>query len=324
MRVGLVYDRMEDYGLTIDNGYFDFSTIDEIENVKECLFEAGFSVIDIGNLDRFKKLVIEDKCKIDIIFNMTEGFKSRNREGLIPALCEAYNIKCVGTDDFGLSLTLHKFHTKVFLQNFGIKIPKHFLFNLKLNKLEDIGELMNLHKLKFPMIIKPNREGSSMGVHLVNLLDEAKELLIKVSKNYEQEILCEEYINGRELSVPIIGRFPKAEVMGIIEYMSSTNTPLGIFTAQKKKMDLLIPKYPELKVELEREIIHQSILAYYALELKDYARIDWIIEGDELFFLEATPLPAFGKNDCFEICANSKGYTFSDLLKKIINNAINC
>ena len=91
MKVGLCYDLQDTYQITGEAIYKDFSFLSEVEYVERCLKKAGHKVIMINGLEKFIRNIRHYKRDCDIIFNMMEGYGSRNREGLVPALCEDLN-----------------------------------------------------------------------------------------------------------------------------------------------------------------------------------------------------------------------------------------
>lgn len=319
MVIGLLYDCKEDFNL-FDDSYCDFSYKGEAENIKNELEKLGHKVIDIGHMKNFVDLVINKKLMVDLVFNMIEGYMSRNREGLVPGICEALGIKFVGTDSFGLSLSLHKFHTNLLVQSMGINIPKSFLFDFSIHNIEELADYVKKAKIEFPIITKPNHEGSSMGITLVDNLAELKNAIETLYKKYNQEILCQEYIIGEEMSVPMIECKGDIQILGVVGFDKINGERIGIFTTEKKNNNLHLQRPPlQSKMTLDK-VKDDSVKAFKILKLKSYCRMDWIVKNDIPYFLEATPLPSFDKGNCFQWCANENNKKFSDVLKQIIEN----
>lgn len=155
MVIGLLYDYKRDYNIK-DDLYCDFSYETEVDNVRNALKRLGYIVCDIGNIQNFKNQIINGSLEIDLIFNMMEGYKSRNREGIIPAVCEMLGIKYIGTDAFGMSLTLHKFHTSLFVRSLGICTPESVLFDFEVHCIDDLIDNIKHKGMDFPLIVKPN------------------------------------------------------------------------------------------------------------------------------------------------------------------------
>lgn len=172
--------------------------------MKKELEKLDHTVNLLGNAQNIIELIKHDKLNCDIVYNTVEGVASRNREGIIPALLEAYSIPYIGTDAFGLSLTLNKALTKIIAQHYGIKVPHGFL--VKYPSGSDI--VNNLKGLHFPIIIKPNFEGNSSGISVCYDISEAQEKIVALLDTYCTDIICEEFILGEEITVPYIDTAP--------------------------------------------------------------------------------------------------------------------
>ena len=321
MVIGLLYDYKSDYKIK-DYLYFDFSYETEVQNVKNALNQLGYIICDIGNMENFQKRIVNEDLKVDLIFNMIEGFKSRNREGIVPAICEALGIKYIGTDAFGMSLTLHKFHTSLLVQSLGICTPESILFDFEVQCIDDLVNNIERKGMMYPLIVKPNREGSSMGVTLVHGLEELENAVKNIYRNYSQQVLCQEYILGEEMSVPMIETKEEIKILGIVGFSQSNGEELGIFTTQKKNNNLHLQRSPMQSKQVLNKIEKDSINIFKFLKLKSYCRMDWIVKNNVPYFLEATPLPSFDVGNCFEWCACNISKSFSDVLKSIIENVM--
>ena len=132
MIIGIAYDKREDYSFNSDASYFDFTTAAELSYVKQTLEKCGHTVKLLGNYyDILKAVACEMLNDIDLVFNMSEGLKSRNREGTVPILLEMAKIPYTGTDAYGLGLCLNKYHSKIIADYLGIQTPEYFMVNSK-------------------------------------------------------------------------------------------------------------------------------------------------------------------------------------------------
>ncbi len=203
MKIGITYDTAEMYFSDKDNRlHYDFAESLSIQNIKKELQELGCSVDLIGNKDNLLKLIKQDKADFDLIYNTAEGLNSRNREGLIPAILEACNINYMGTDAFGLSMTLDKALMKCLAEQAGIRTPQYCLYCGN-NSEKDV--LQQMRQLSYPVIIKPNYEGNSSGICVAKDFENALMIVRNLFSQYQTGILCEEFIFGREITVPVIG-----------------------------------------------------------------------------------------------------------------------
>lgn len=121
MRIGLVFDIREDYGLEASDVTFcDFNYLSDMQYLQNTLEQSGHYVLPVGAPHSFARMLREDKLKdIDIIMNFGEGFLSRNREGIVPALCEIFHLPYTGSDAFAMVLTLDQAYNHALCRKLG-------------------------------------------------------------------------------------------------------------------------------------------------------------------------------------------------------------
>ncbi len=310
MNIGLFYDTAGSHKLENDNLFFDFSLLEEVEYVKQKLLTLGHNVTMIWDIKEFIKNIDFYKQRIDVIFNMYEGIKSRNREGLVPAVCEAYGIAYTGSDAFGTSLTLNKFFLKLYASTLGIHVPK--ALRITQNQQTIQWDL-------FPCIIKPEHEGSSMGVYLINNKNQLNLMLNKIIHSYNQPALIEEYINGPEVSVCIIEENDIPEIVSIKQFSTLDGKTISVFDRDTKKLNNHESFTPNLNKEQIDKLVEQSKNIFKSLPLHDVARIDWrISKNEEPYLLEITPLPDWQPDAEFD----SESRDLAVTLNKILTNAL--
>ena len=316
MRIAFVYDDQEDYFVTNRIEYADFCLKEEADLIISSLEKLGHTVKVIKGKNELKKH-LNEIFEMDLVFNKTEGFKSRNREGLVPAVMEMFDVPFVGTDAYGFSLSLNKYHTKLIARDKGILTPDFFIVEIE----DDCKKVRNMD---FPIIVKPNNEGSSMGCHVFRQLNHkvyetAKGLLDK----YRQPVIVEKYIEGIDISVPIIGTGNKAECIGIVEFSNADGSYPEIASTKFKYIDDYKTKILFRDKAVLDKIKKSALGIYKALGCKDYGRVDFRLKDDEPFFLEINPLPTLCENGAFDICAKNLGVNMVDIIDKIIESAIN-
>lgn len=323
IKIAIVFDTKEDYGIdTADLDYCDFSYMSDVERMKEELEYEGYEVTLINPPGKFFEMVKNTDYKklFDVVFNMSEGFKSRNREMVVPIVCETLQIPYIGSDAYGLSFTNHKFHTKLFAKHLGINTPDYFYFDYRIHTFQFLGDFFEKNNSWFPVIVKPNREGSSMGLRKVNDINQLISAVEELIELYEQEIIIEKYIDGPDILSFIIGTENEAEVYPLVEVVNSDGTYLDLWDTERKRMntDYIPACIPEHTTE---KIKKQSLLLHNALQLYDISRIDWRVDKEGVpFFLESTPLPSLGKD--FNCCAKSMNLNFHQLIGVAVNQAL--
>ena len=315
MKVAFVYDDQDDYLVENKIEYADFCLKEEADLIINALEKLGHIVSVVKGKEQLKKNIYKIS-EMDLVFNKTEGFKSRNREGLVPAVMEMFDIPFVGTDAYGFSLSLNKYHTKLIARDKGILTPDFLL-------IEDEEDFKNIDDLKFPIIIKPNSEGSSMGCQVFQ--EPNSELYIAIRKlvhKFNQPVIIEEYVKGIDISVPIIGTGKNAESIGIVEFSNADGSYPEIASTEFKYIDDYKTKILYRDEKVLEKIKNDAIKIYRALGCKDYGRIDFRLKGDMPYFLEINPLPTLCANGAFAVCAEKLGLDMVDIINKIIKSAM--
>ena len=316
MRIGIAYDTKDMYNLE-NKIYNDFAEKQSILLLKRELEHLGHQVFLLGNAQNIIKLIKEDSINCDIVYNTAEGISSRNREGILPALFEAYRIPYIGTDAFGLSLTLNKYLTKIIAQHYGIKTPESILVSYP-GIDNNIGE--ELEKLHFPIILKPNYEGNSSGISVCYTNNDAKYRINELLKLYHTDILCEEFIFGKEITVPYIDTTPQkiwdvttVDVQKTDDFWLDTNWKLnGDYNNIILNLDTQTKSYFEYAVTT----------LFKAIGCRDFCRFDFRLSKDNhVYFIEANPLPALFKGGSFDVVGGKYGYTYGETIQLIIETA---
>ncbi|MFW9928381.1 MAG: ATP-grasp domain-containing protein [Candidatus Thorarchaeota archaeon] len=323
MRIGLILNtRREKNEFEVE--YDPPHTVDLIrKGIENAGYECVFIEADENVVENIKMQ------KPDLVFNRAEGLKGESRESHIPAILEMLGIPYVGSNVLTTAIALNKGWTKKILAYHGIKSAS---FEIITNLQE-----LSILKLEFPVILKPNEEGSSIGINEDNVVNNYQKMEKKAKEMieiYEEQILIEEFIEGREFSVGVLGKKSgEFEVLSIIEIdFSLFPTEVGNVFGQRAKTVLdnldhyICPAM--IPIEMENEIKETTIKICKILDVEDFARIDFRYnQGNELFFLEINPLPGMDfdlKNNDFSFypyMAFKSGYTYDELVKRIIESA---
>lgn len=320
LKIGITYDTKEDYENIDYSKYCDFASLTSISFLKKQFEQAGFEVRLIGTYEKLNALIQSGQLDVDYIYNTAEGLCSRNREGLIPALLEAHKIPFIGSDSYALSLTLNKYHTKLLAQANNIPTPTAELVYLYDEETEIVEKLK---RLSFPIIVKPNYEGSSMGVFYAKTLEEGLQYIREDQETYNQEILCEEFIDGMEITVPVIGNGKDTKALGSVEFYRSNNKPIFLFESDDKHYKDIKCRKAALPSHIEKKVTAYSEQLHNFLGCRDVNRVDFRLSSDyHIYFLEMNPLPALDPEGSF-VCASSiQGMDFPKILNKIVEFAV--
>jgi len=319
MRIGIAYDTLDMYDLQERNSlHYDFANIESINILKQLLDSIGHNAILLGNTYSIAKSIQAQQFDCDIVYNTVEGINSRNREGLLPALLEIFGIPYIGTDAFGLSLTLNKALTKVLEIELGILTPKYVVATP--NSLTSYIS-KSLSNMKSPFIIKPNYEGNSSGICTASTKSEAINKIEQLIEQYQTSILCEEFIFGREITVPMIGNDFSNMLWGITTVDVQRNDDFWLDTNLK-----LYGDYNNVILELpthkEADFKTISYKLFSEIGCRDFARFDYrLAPSGEIYFIEANPLPSLFSGCSFDVVGEKYGYTFAETIDKIVQTA---
>jgi len=270
--------------------------------------------------------------KPDIVFNIAEGFHGVNREAHVPAICEFYGIPYSGSDPFTLSLCLDKARAKETLAFYGIPTPRFAV----VRRLEDLRRAAE--KLSLPLFVKPLHEGSSKGITDRNLCVDHSQLLTQAKlllENYDQPVLVEEYLPGKEFTCAVLGNGDEATVMPIVamnfETLPKGALPIYSFDAKfvwdRPENPLDIFQCPaRITSALQASIERVTLDAFRVLGCRDWARIDVRLDAAGVpNVLEVNPLPGIlpdpADNSCLPKAARAAGIGYDELIQSCLKYA---
>ncbi len=320
LTVGLTYNLKKGIGSDVEDIEAEYDSMDTVLAIKNAL-EKGGCKVELLEADTglFEKL---SRVRVDIVFNIAEGTRGRGREAQVPALLNFYGIPFTGSDETTLCISLDKALAKRLLSSYKIRTPGYQVIS---------DEKTPLKNRKFPLIIKPNAEGSSKGISgaaLVHNPDELKKELKEKIRIYGQPFLVEEFIEGREFTVGIVGNGAETKVFQPMEIVFvDKEASRGIYSFQVKRDFKRYVRYvcpPELKASLIKEMMDTAGKVYRVLECRDFARVDFRMAYDNrLYFIEINPLPGLspGYSD-FPMLAEFNGVDYDRLILTILNSAL--
>lgn len=246
-----------------------------------------------------------DICKeSDIVFMALHGDCGEN--GKIQATFDLLDIKYTGTDYLSSALSMDKAITKSIFKEYGVSTPKSVMVHKSdIETIEKISE--------FPVVVKVCSGGSSVGVFIVNTREEFDETLAKAFE-YEDKVLVEQYIKGREftdcvmdgVALPVVEIAP---VSGFYDYKNKYQAGAAVETCPA-----------DISEELTKKIQSEAVKAYIALGIKTYARMDFMQDEStgEIYCLEANTLPGMTPTSLIPQEAKAIGKSYNDLCEWII------
>ncbi len=232
-------------------------------------------------------------------------------DGTIQALLKILDIPHNGTSFEYSAICMSKILTKHIAQSLNIKTPKGLIVNK--NNLTNFEEIIK--NIGLPFIAKPNNEGCSIGVSLIeNEFGLAK--VLEEMSNTETTILLEEYINGSEITVGILDN-------EILPFLSITHAQkLFNYDAKFNSPSTTIYKEINFTTEINKKIKKTTTLLSNVFNLRDYARLDYIIKDGEPFLLEINTLPGLNSHSVFVKACSLAEITYDQMIIKILHNKI--
>ena len=276
-------------------------------NVK--VIDGNMQVIE--SLTEFMPRVVEGE-RMGMVFNMAYGIQGESRYTHLPAMLEMMGIPYVGSGPTGHAMALDKVITKIIFQQHTISTPDFWVLS---SPDDDISEI------RFPVIVKPKMEAVSYGLQVVSNKRDLRNAVRFIISEFQQQALVEQFIRGREFCVALLGN-GNPDVFPIVE-INLENDPDAIQTVEDKKQkprEKICPA--DLPSEIESVMIAASKKAFRALELKDFARVDIRMDNENnIYILEINSMASLGKTGSYVYAASKAGYTYSQLVNKMLDVA---
>lgn len=258
-----------------------------------------------------------DRLKIDIIFPVLHG--TDGEDGSIQGLIKAIDLPMVGTSVLGSAISMNKIIAKRILQEAGIPVTKFLAFHFddqKKIKFEAIKKSLGL-----PFMVKSASLGSSVGVTKVSRKSDFKNAL-EESFRYDQEILIEQFIEGREIECAILGNQP-AEASNPGEIVISKKYEFYTFDAKyvdAEAVEIKVPaKLDKKSIKLIREV---SLKAYRALHCEDFSRVDlFLTKRGKIYVNEINTIPGFTNSSMYPMMWKERGISFPGLITRLLTLA---
>ncbi len=325
MKIGLSYDLKEAMPIEqagCDDAFEEYDSLETVELIAASLEAEGYAVVMLGGGRQFLTNILQEK--VDFVFNIAEGRGNyRSREAQVPSILEMLDIPYSGSDPQCLAICLDKPLTKKLLASSRVHTPKWRVINTR-QELYQIAE----RSFPFPAIVKPAYEGSSKGIRLTSVVEDAKQaikVIESLMEKYQQPVMIEEFIIGDEVTLGIIGNSPP-EVLGMMRVLPKRADGYFVYSLEVKRDYLNLVEY-ECPARLERKVLQNLELsglnAFKALGCRDFARLDFRVSPEGVpYFLEINPLPGLGTHSDLVIMAKAMGWTHKQLIASVLNVAL--
>jgi D-alanine-D-alanine ligase len=297
----------------------EFDSPETVEAVADVLRRRGHQVFLLGDGPAMLRRLLSDPP--DFVFNFAEGQGiGRSREARVPAVLELLDIPFSGSDPATLGVALDKAAAKALVAADGIAVPRG-------RTVMSLADLDPIPPEWFPVLVKPAWEGSSKGIRRTSLVENPLHLPPVVSdllRLYQQPLLVEEFVDGREITVGIVGNDPP-EVVGVMEVVPRRQDGPFIYGLEVKRdyrnrVEYLCP--PPLGHELLARIREAAVSCHRVLGCRDVSRVDFRLRDGVPYFLEINPLPGLHPRDSdLVILARLSGWSYDRLIGSIFDAA---
>ena len=320
----------------------DLDSEETIQAISSALQAAGHRVTFLeGDVTLFDNL---RKVKPNICFNICEGHFGDGREAQVPAMLEMLRIPYTGSQVLTLALALDKPMTKRVLAYHSLPTPPFQTF-------ERLDETLD-PDLEFPLFVKPSREGTGMGVSAESIVYDEVQLrtqLRRMFEHYDEPALVERFIEGREVTVGIVGNLVSPVARRIPEDEEAPRISRGLHFLPPLEVDMTAYPIEEagiytsrIKVEMAHEFHYLCPAPLSEEQLEelnwlaagtfrvagclDVARVDFRLDandGDKPYILEVNPLPGLNP-DYSDLCieAAADGWRYEELVNRVLDEAI--
>ncbi len=317
----------------VDKGLIDLSEVGVIEareHVEQALREEGYRTTLCNINGDLKRLIdfLQD-TKPDLVFNLCEGVRNQAiHEMHVAGIFELLGVPFTGAGAFALGSCLNKVRTKEILSYHGIPTARFMM-------VRSLADLESNHlDLRFPLIVKPSREDASIGIENASVVQDRATLRERVRfvlETHQQPALVEEFIEGRELNVAIVGTTdPLVLPISEIDFSGLPSGFPKIVTYNAKWVEGT-PEYvgtvgtcpAKLDPEVERSVRRIALRAYQVMEVRDYGRVDLRLTADGTpYALEVNPNPDISEDAGFARSGRTHGWTYSQMIAAIVDSAL--
>jgi D-alanine-D-alanine ligase len=321
MHVAMVYDLRNEY---LAEGYSEadvaeFDSESTIEALTNAISAAGHTVSRVGHGRALAGRLVAGE-RWDLVFSIAEGLRGRSREAQVPALLEMFGVPYAFSDPLVCAATLDKAVAKRLVLSHGLATPPFTL-------ISEPSDLAGIDMV-YPLFVKPVAEGTGKGVDgrsrvntPIELNDTARGLLAR----FDQPVLVEAYLPGREFTTGVLGTGSSARVLGTMEIRMLDNAPAADYSYDVKEQCENCVSYTRMESgPLRDEVEGLALASYRALECRDAGRVDIRLDAQgRPAFMEVNPLPGLHPTHSdLPMIAAREGMSYETLIGAIIDSAL--
>jgi D-alanine-D-alanine ligase len=285
-----------------------------VVQIKDQLWQVLLEGEVKADVDKNDFSFIHDKKKIKFDCALILIHGTPGEDGILQSYFELLGVPYTTCGVLASALTFNKYACKKFLKDYKIKSANDFL--IKKNRSWQSNEIID--EVGLPCFVKPNESGSSFGITKVTDISDL-EKAVNHALSESNEVIVEQFIKGTEVTCGVLKTTSKEFIFPITEVVSKRE----FFDYEAKYTpglsDEITPA--RIKKELEEKVHKTSSLIYDAINCRGIVRIDYIISGDELYFLEVNTVPGMSENSIIPKQIREAGYTVAEVYKLVIEDA---
>jgi D-alanine-D-alanine ligase len=258
--------------------------------------------------------IAADADRIDIAFILLHGI--HGEDGTMQGFLDLLNIPYQGAGVLGSALAMDKNLAKTLYRLHGLPIA-----GWEMARFEDIHSPQRLlDKVRLPLVVKPVRQGSSIGMSIVREEDNLSEALDKAF-SHDKSVMVEEFISGREITVGVIGN-DKLQALPLVEIIPGDQYEFFDYEAKYKQGATREVCPAEVSRIIREKAQRYGMTAHRALQLRGYSRTDMIVRGEDIYILETNTIPGMTPTSLLPQAAKEFGLSFAELLDRLIELAL--
>lgn len=294
----------------------EFDKEQTIDGLESALKKLGHTTVRVGHFKSLMQRLLNGE-RWDLVFNICEGLFGTGRESLVPALLDAYQIPYVFSGPTVLGVCLDKALTKQIIRDAGIPSPDFIVVRSETDFKQP--------KPPFPLFLKPISEGTGKGISdrsLVKTQSEFELVCLDLLARFNQPVLVEAFLPGREYTVGIVGNGKSARAIGGMEVIFRSDIP-EIYSYENKENYEDVIEYRKLEGTILDECAQLALRVWHTVGAFDGGRVDMkTSQSGRVEFIEINPLAGLNyQSSDLPILARLNGIPFDELIGMIMDAA---
>lgn len=253
------------------------------------------------------------KDRPNIVVSALHGGLGEN--GSMQGLLRCLNIPYLGSKVLSSALCMDKKESKTVLEANHIQVAADIYIKRDENVFSFVDDI---RQIGFPLVVKPNRGGSSIGIEIVNDISELEKAFNSIVEKYDDDVIAEKFIKGREITCCVFEEENKPEVIAVLE----VNKKGEIFDYDDKYergVSSALTSMPKFMQDMVKTIAQRT---FKLLKCRGYACVDMIVMEEQIYVIEVNTLPGLTENSLIPKACVSYGISFGEFLDRLIEREI--